>query len=137
MGRGHGHAQATLPRQTEASFVQDTVFFFLIYFIDFLQRGRERDRELETSIQLPPAHSLLGMCPQPRYMPLTRIEPGTFQSALSIEPNQLGPRHRLWTWFIPPDPHAASPALVTHPPSRELSTAPPERVSSQGLDLQR
>nr|KAF6304793.1 hypothetical protein mPipKuh1_009247 [Pipistrellus kuhlii] len=64
--------------------------------IDFLQRGRERDRELETSMRekhrsaLPPAHPALGMCPQPRYMPLTRIEPGTFQSAdrrSTTEPN--------------------------------------------------
>nr|KAF6310680.1 hypothetical protein mMyoMyo1_008739 [Myotis myotis] len=55
-----------------------------LFFFFFLQRGREKDRELETSMrnidQLPPAHLPLGMCPQPRYMPLTGIEPGTFQS---------------------------------------------------------
>nr|KAF6267199.1 hypothetical protein mMyoMyo1_011825 [Myotis myotis] len=28
-----------------------SVILFLIYFIDFLQRGRERDRELETSMR--------------------------------------------------------------------------------------
>ena len=43
------------------------MYLFLINFIDFLQRGRERDRELETSVrnidQLPPTHALLGMCP--------------------------------------------------------------------------
>nr|KAF6369309.1 hypothetical protein mMyoMyo1_010673 [Myotis myotis] len=31
--------------------LSQTGFGFLIYFIDFLQRGRERDRELETSMR--------------------------------------------------------------------------------------
>ncbi|CAK6444730.1 unnamed protein product [Pipistrellus nathusii] len=74
--------------------LNDLILFKKIYFIDFLQRGRERNRELETFMrnidQLPPAHPPLEMCPQPRYMPLTGIEPGTFQSTdqCSI--------HRLW-----------------------------------------
>nr|KAF6346801.1 hypothetical protein mPipKuh1_010585 [Pipistrellus kuhlii] len=61
--------------------------FFFFFFFFFLQRGRESDRELETLMrernidQLLPAHLPRGMCPQPRYMPLTGIKPGTFQSA--------------------------------------------------------
>ena len=75
-------------------------FIFLIYFIDFLQRGRERDRELETSMriidQLPLAHTPPpGICPQPRYMPLTGIEPGTLQSA--------GQRSIHWAKPVPAD----------------------------------
>ena len=59
------------------------ILFLKYILLIFLQRGRERDRELETSMrdQLPLAHPLLRMCLQPRYMPLTGIEPGTFQSA--------------------------------------------------------
>nr|KAF6272614.1 zinc finger protein 576 [Pipistrellus kuhlii] len=49
-------------------------------------RGGERDRELETSMREKhrPAASCTpptGDVPQPMYMPLTGIEPGTFQSA--------------------------------------------------------
>nr|KAF6336964.1 hypothetical protein mMyoMyo1_012153 [Myotis myotis] len=38
-------------------------FFFLIYFIDFLQRGRERDRELETSMR--EKHRSAASCTSP------------------------------------------------------------------------
>nr|KAF6374267.1 hypothetical protein mPipKuh1_009490 [Pipistrellus kuhlii] len=73
-------------------------FFFKYILLIFLQRRRERDRELETSMkeiidQLPLAHPLLGMCPQPMYMPLTGIELGPFSlqtDALSTEPNWFG-----------------------------------------------
>nr|KAF6308061.1 hypothetical protein mMyoMyo1_008846 [Myotis myotis] len=38
-------------------------FFFNIYFIDFLQRGRERDRELETSMR--EKHRSAASCTSP------------------------------------------------------------------------
>nr|KAF6374158.1 hypothetical protein mPipKuh1_009397 [Pipistrellus kuhlii] len=38
-------------------------FFFLIYFIDFVQRGRERERELETSMR--ESHRSAASCTPP------------------------------------------------------------------------
>ena len=73
--------------------------FFIKYIL--LIFYREEGREIESQKrwwvriinQSPPAHPPLGMCPQPRHMPLTGIEPGTLQStgwdALSSEPNQF------------------------------------------------
>nr|KAF6355209.1 hypothetical protein mMyoMyo1_011398 [Myotis myotis] len=47
-------------------------FFFLIYFIDFLQRGRERDRELETSMR--EKHRSAASCTSPTGdMPTTQV----------------------------------------------------------------
>ncbi|KAK1327842.1 hypothetical protein QTO34_012750 [Cnephaeus nilssonii] len=57
-------------------------FFFLIYFIDFLQRGRERDRELETSMR--EKHRSAASCTPP-----TGDVPATKADALSTEPNRF------------------------------------------------
>ena len=60
------------------------IYLFIILLIFYREEGREI--ELETSMRekhrsaascTPPT----GMCPQLRHMPLTGIEPGTFQSA--------------------------------------------------------
>ena len=46
--------------------------FFKIYFIDFLQRGRERDRELETSMR--EKHRPVASCTPPtRDVPTTNV----------------------------------------------------------------
>nr|KAF6353600.1 hypothetical protein mPipKuh1_010513 [Pipistrellus kuhlii] len=45
---------------------------FKIYFIDFVQRGRERDRELETSMR--ESHRLAASCTPPTGdMPATKV----------------------------------------------------------------
>ena len=47
-------------------------FLFLIYFIDFVQRGRERDRELETSMRK--SHRSAASCTPPTGdMPATEV----------------------------------------------------------------
>nr|KAF6326377.1 hypothetical protein mPipKuh1_008378 [Pipistrellus kuhlii] len=49
-----------------------SLFFFNIYFIDFLQKGRERDRELETSMR--EKHRPAASCTPPtRDVPATNI----------------------------------------------------------------
>ena len=58
-------------------------FFFLIYFIDFVQRGRERDRELETSMR--ESHRSAASCTPP-----TGDMPSTKVHALD----------RNWTWDL-------------------------------------
>ena len=62
------------------------ILFFLNIFLLIFHREEGRGIESQKHRweryidQLPPAHPPLGMCPQPMYMPLTGIEPGTFQS---------------------------------------------------------
>nr|KAF6302544.1 hypothetical protein mPipKuh1_009299 [Pipistrellus kuhlii] len=49
-----------------------TCFYFLIYFIDFVQRGKERDRELETSMR--ESHRSAASCAPPTGdVPTTKV----------------------------------------------------------------
>nr|KAF6392520.1 hypothetical protein mPipKuh1_007726 [Pipistrellus kuhlii] len=67
--RGMGRAKACRRQPIDdVSFF----FFFLIYFIDFVQRGRERDRELETSMR--ESHRSVASCTLPTGdMPATKV----------------------------------------------------------------
>nr|KAF6500910.1 hypothetical protein HJG59_007937 [Molossus molossus] len=72
--------------------------FTFFFFIDFRERGRERERQIETSMREnidwpPPACPPLGLGPQPGHMPLWGTKPTTswcMGHCSTTEPHQPG-----------------------------------------------
>nr|KAF6276410.1 hypothetical protein mPipKuh1_010536 [Pipistrellus kuhlii] len=85
------------------------ILLFLIYFIEFLQRGRERDRKLETSMR--ENHRSAASCtPRTGDVPATKVHTldrnrtwdlSVYRTTLlSTEPNQFRHRSYILNFFF-------------------------------------